>query len=95
MGLKIPHIGWNTLKHCRTHPIFEGVDAQAQFYFVHSYYPDPAGQGFAMATTSYGIEFASVIARDNVVATQFHPEKSGRPGLRMLQNFSFWDGCPG
>jgi imidazole glycerol-phosphate synthase subunit HisH len=91
-GLKIPHMGWNTLDRCGSHPIFEGVDVDAQFYFVHSFYPDPEGQGLAVARTSYGIDFASVIARGNVVATQFHPEKSGRPGLAMLENFSRWDG---
>jgi imidazole glycerol-phosphate synthase subunit HisH len=91
-GLKIPHMGWNTLQECGPHPIFEGVGASAQFYFVHSYYPDPEGPGLSMARTSYGVEFASVIARGNVVATQFHPEKSGQPGLRMLKNFSLWNG---
>jgi imidazole glycerol-phosphate synthase subunit HisH len=90
--LKIPHMGWNTIRKCGGHPIFEGVEESAQFYFVHSFYPSPEGQGLAMATTSYGIEFTSVMARGNVVATQFHPEKSGRPGLRMLKNFSLWDG---
>lgn len=94
-GLKIPHMGWNTLQKCGEHPLFEGVDESAQFYFVHSFYPSPEGQGLAMATTSYGIEFTSVMARGNVVATQFHPEKSGRPGLRMLKNFSLWDGRSG
>ena len=91
-GLKIPHMGWNTLQSCRSHPVFEGVDPSAQFYFVHSFYPDPAGEGFAVARTSYGIEFASVIARGSVVATQFHPEKSGGPGLALLRNFSRWNG---
>lgn len=91
-GLKIPHMGWNTLRKCGSHPIFEGVDPSAQFYFVHSFYPDPADESLAVARTSYGIEFASVIARANVVATQFHPEKSGRPGLALLRNFSLWNG---
>ncbi len=91
-GLKIPHMGWNTLQRCRSHTVFEGVDPSAQFYFVHSFYPDPAGEGFAVARTSYGIEFASVIARGSVVATQFHPEKSGGPGLALLRNFSRWNG---
>lgn len=91
-GMKIPHMGWNTLQKKENHPLLAGVDLNAQFYFVHSYYPEPLNEEDVVATTSYGIEFASVIAKGNVVATQFHPEKSGRFGLKMLENFSRWNG---
>lgn len=93
-GEKIPHMGWNNLGRRVDHPIFEGVDRAAQFYFVHSYYPDPERQEDVAAWTTYGIDFASVIARGNVFATQFHPEKSGSQGLMVLKNFSRWNGRP-
>lgn len=93
--LKIPHMGWNTLSVCVDHPVLTGVDRAAQFYFVHSYYPDPARPSDIVATTTYGIPFASVLAHANVFATQFHPEKSGPPGLKILDNFSRWDGKQG
>jgi len=92
MGEKIPHMGWNTLMVSRDHPILHGVEPDAQFYFVHSYYPAPDNDDDIVARTMYGIPFASVIADSNVVATQFHPEKSGRPGLILLENFCTWDG---
>jgi glutamine amidotransferase len=93
-GEKIPHMGWNTIERIRSHPLLEGVDRDAWFYFVHSYYPDPALDDHVIARTSYCLEFASAVSRDNVFATQFHPEKSGEPGLRILDNFSRWDGKP-
>lgn len=92
IGEKIPHMGWNTLTKKTDHPIFKGIDPDAQFYFVHSYYPSPTKKSEVIATTTYGVSFASAIAKENVVATQFHPEKSGRFGLKMLENFSRWDG---
>ena len=92
MGIKIPHMGWNHFHKIINHPILEGIDTEAQFYFVHSYYPVPESQEDVIATTDYGVTFASVIGRGNVVATQFHPEKSGRNGLQILRNFSRWDG---
>ncbi|HPA85941.1 MAG TPA: imidazole glycerol phosphate synthase subunit HisH, partial [Deltaproteobacteria bacterium] len=92
MNEKIPHMGWNTLEKKIDHPLLEGIEPDAQFYFVHSYYPVPAHSEYAAAYTSYGIRFASMIARGNVAAVQFHPEKSGRPGLKLLENFSRWDG---
>jgi glutamine amidotransferase len=92
MGEKIPHMGWNTIVKTRDHPLFYGIDSDAWFYFVHSYYPDPANMLDVVAQTSYGITFASAVSRGNVFATQFHPEKSGRPGLKILKNFSTWDG---
>jgi glutamine amidotransferase len=92
MGEKVPHIGWNTLSMVRDHPLLTGVGKEAWFYFVHSYYPDPAEAGDVVARTFYGMEFTSVTARRNVFATQFHPEKSGHPGLKILENFSKWEG---
>jgi glutamine amidotransferase len=92
MGEKIPHMGWNTIVKTRDHPLFYGVDSDAWFYFVHSYYPDPANMLDVVAQTSYGITFASAVSRGNVFATQFHPEKSGHPGLKILDNFSRWNG---
>jgi len=92
MGLKIPHMGWNSLSPRKDHPLLAGIDQGAQFYFVHSYYPEPRDAGAIAATTTYGITFASVLTSGNVFATQFHPEKSGEPGLRILENFSRWDG---
>jgi glutamine amidotransferase len=90
--LKIPHMGWNDVSIVRRHPVFEGLDERAQFYFVHSYYPAPEKEEDIIATTEHGLSFASVIGRDNVIATQFHLEKSGRHGLRILKNFCEWDG---
>ena len=92
MGEKIPHMGWNTITLVKNHPILRGISRDAWFYFVHSYYPDPAETDDVVSWTSYGIDFASVVSRGNVFATQFHPEKSGRPGLKILENFSTWDG---
>jgi imidazole glycerol-phosphate synthase subunit HisH len=86
-GLKVPHIGWNRVRIARQHPIFEGVPDGSYFYFVHSYYPKPTDPDVVIGETDYGVSFASVIARDNIVATQFHPEKSGEVGLRMYANF--------
>jgi len=86
-GLKVPHMGWNQVRIVKQHPIFEGVDEGSYFYFVHSYYPQPADPDVVIGETEYGVTFASVIARDNIVATQFHPEKSGEAGLRMYANF--------
>jgi glutamine amidotransferase len=86
-GLKVPHMGWNTVRQTRPHPIFEGIPDESYFYFVHSYYPEPVDRGVVIGETEYGVTFASVLAKDNVVATQFHPEKSGAMGLRMYANF--------
>lgn len=92
LGMKIPHMGWNNIELVREHPILKDIDPEAQFYFVHSYYPEPEYNEHIIATTHYGISFASVIGRENVVATQFHPEKSGRFGLNILKNFAEWNG---
>jgi glutamine amidotransferase len=86
-GLKIPHMGWNQVKQRTRHPIFKGVPDGANFYFVHSYYAEPEDKALLAGETDYGISFCSVIARGNLVATQFHPEKSGEVGLRIYDNF--------
>ena len=86
-GQKVPHMGWNTVRQRVAHPIFEGIPDDSYFYFVHSYYPDPEDESVIIGETEYGVTFASVLARDNIVATQFHPEKSGEMGLRMYANF--------
>lgn len=86
-GQKVPHMGWNNVRQTRPHPIFEGIPDESYFYFLHSYYPEPADPAVVIGETEYGVTFASVLARDNIVATQFHPEKSGDMGLRMYRNF--------
>jgi glutamine amidotransferase len=86
-GLKVPHMGWNQVKFVRPHPIFSGIPDRSYFYFVHSYYPRPEDPAMVVGETEYGVTFPSIVARDNVVATQFHPEKSGRVGLKMYANF--------
>ncbi len=92
-GLKIPHMGWNRISLRADHPVFAGMRPEDEFYFVHSFYPSPDHADQVIATTEYGIEFPSVIGVKNLVATQFHPEKSGKPGLRILKNFSGWNPC--
>ena len=86
-GLKVPHMGWNQLQQQRACPLLAGVPDGAFTYFVHSYYAAPKDADAVVATTDYGVEFASVLWRDNLYATQFHPEKSQHWGLRILQNF--------
>jgi imidazole glycerol-phosphate synthase subunit HisH len=90
--LKIPHMGWNSVILRYNHPVFSGIDSAAEFYFVHSYYPAPEDVAAVLGTTDYGMDFCSVIAVKNLVAMQFHPEKSGRPGLQILKNFCAWRG---
>ena len=85
--LKVPQIGWNEVYQTASHPIFKDVPNPAHFYFVNSYYPVPEEQGIVIGKTQYGLEFCSAIAHDNLIATQFHLEKSGRVGLKMLNNF--------
>jgi glutamine amidotransferase len=89
-GQKVPHMGWNNVRQKREHPIFDGIPDEAYFYFVHSYAPHPDDDAVVIGETEYGETFASVLARDNIVATQFHPEKSGEHGLRMYENFLGW-----
>jgi len=90
-GLKIPHMGWNQIKCLTVHPVLQGLKAEDEFYFVHSFFPKPEKNSNIIAVTEYGIEFPSVIGFKNIIATQFHPEKSGKPGLRILENFSQWE----
>lgn len=90
---KIPQMGWNTVEFVRPHPLFAGIEARSEFYFVHSYYPAPSDPGYIVGETSYAdVRFASAVGQANLFATQFHPERSGRVGLKLLQNFSKWDG---
>lgn len=86
-ALKIPHIGWNEVVPHGEQPIFDGIEPGTRFYFVHSYYPAPAEAGVVAATTEYGVTFACAAAAGSIVATQFHPEKSGEPGIALLRNF--------
>ena len=86
-GLNIPHMGWNQVRQRRPHPFFDGVPTGANFYFVHSFYVEPEDESFIAGETEYGVPFASVVCRDNVMATQFHPEKSAEDGLRLYRNF--------
>ena len=85
--LKIPHMGWNQVEQKVSHPIFQGIPDEANFYFVHSYYVEPDDSSVVVGETEYGITICSVIARGNLVATQFHPEKSGEIGLKIYDNF--------
>jgi glutamine amidotransferase len=86
-GLKVPHMGWNNVKQSQNHPLFAGIEDDEYFYFVHSYYAEPADKATVIGQTDYGLTFASAVARGNMVATQFHPEKSGAAGLKMYANF--------
>jgi len=86
-GLKIPHMGWNQVRQKVEHPVFDGVADEANFYFVHSYYAEPEDKSLVAGETEYGIRICSMVIRDNLVATQFHPEKSGQVGLKIYDNF--------
>jgi glutamine amidotransferase len=89
--LKIPHMGWNEVAFAN-HPVFRDLPAGAEYYFVHSYYPVPADAQLVVGEVEYGIRFCAALARGNLFAVQFHPEKSGRPGLTILKNFCRWGG---
>jgi glutamine amidotransferase len=91
-NLKIPHMGWNKVRFLKPHPVFKNLPEGAEYYFVHSYYPNPAQNAMVLGVTDHGREFPSAIGWRNLVATQFHPEKSGRFGLQILGNFLAWDG---
>ena len=86
-GLKVPHMGWNQVHQTFPHPLFTGIPPSGHFYFVHSYYPEPADRSLVAGETDYSRRFCSVLVQGNLVATQFHPEKSGEIGLRLYQNF--------
>ena len=87
-GAKVPHMGWNQVRQVRAHPLLAGIPDGATFYFVHSYVAVPEDRSCVVGSTAYGVDFASVVARDHLMATQFHPEKSGRWGLALLRNFA-------
>lgn len=89
-ALKVPHMGWNQIAIQKPCPVFEGIADGSNWYFVHSFFVDPADQQITATTTSYGIPFTSSIWKDNVVACQFHPEKSQAVGLQLIQNFGRW-----
>ena len=92
-GLKIPHMGWNQVKFTREHPVIAGIPSGSEFYFVHGFYPQPRDPSAVLGETEYGdTVFSSLLARDNIVACQFHAEKSGPWGLRLLRNFCDWNG---
>lgn len=90
--LKVPHMGWNEVWQTARHPLFAGVADGSRFYFVHSYYMAPADAALSLGYAEYPFAFSAVIGRDNVFATQFHPEKSAAAGLKLLENFIAWDG---
>jgi glutamine amidotransferase len=87
-GLKVPHMGWNQVTIKKDIPILEGVKENSWFYFVHSYYPSPEDDSVSAVKTTYGFEFTAAVAKDNIFASQFHPEKSSDLGLKMIRNFS-------
>ena len=84
---KVPHIGWNQVRFTHGHPLFHDVQDGSDFYFVHSYYAEPADRSLVAGQTEYGTVFCSALTRENLVATQFHPEKSGAVGLKLYDNF--------
>ena len=88
--LKVPHMGWNEVRQTRPHALWEGIPDGERFYFVHSYFVDPAQPELVAAHTDYGVRFTSAVARDNIFAIQCHPEKSAAAGLRLLANFISW-----
>lgn len=93
--LKVPHIGWNRVHRTAAHPMWTGIDDGARFYFVHSYYCEPAEQAVVAGFSHYPFAFTCAVARDNLFAVQFHPEKSQAAGLRLLANFVTWEGNQG
>jgi glutamine amidotransferase len=92
LPLKIPHMGWNQVRQTRDHPLWQGIADGARFYFVHSYHVVPADEQIIVGTSDYGKMFTAAVARDNIFAAQFHPEKSSHDGLKLYENFLNWDG---
>jgi glutamine amidotransferase len=92
--LKVPHMGWSPVQPARPHPLWTGIEPGERFYFAHSYHPAPADPSVTAATAAYPAPFTCAIARANIFAVQFHPEKSHRAGLRLLANFVAWNGRP-
>lgn len=90
---KVPQMGWNNVHFLSDHPLLDGVQNDSYFYFVHSFYPSPSDSSYTLGETEYaGVKFSSMIGKDNLVASQFHLEKSGKVGLKILKNFCKWDG---
>lgn len=89
--LKVPHMGWNEVEQGMGHPLWRGIPDRSRFYFVHSYFPQPADEGIVAGWSAYPFRFACAAARDNLFAVQFHPEKSHTAGLQLLQNFVAWN----
>jgi glutamine amidotransferase len=92
--LKVPHMGWNEVRQMAAHPLWTGIAQGSRFYFVHSYFPEPGARELAAGETVYGVPFTCAVARGNVFAVQFHPEKSQAAGLRLLANFVGWQAAP-
>jgi glutamine amidotransferase len=90
--LKVPHMGWNQVHQEQRHPLWQGIAQDTRFYFVHSYYVQPADAALTAASTDYGVRFTAAVTRENVFAVQFHPEKSQHAGLALYANFLRWDG---
>jgi glutamine amidotransferase len=90
--LKVPHMGWNEVRQTREHPLWHGIADLTRFYFVHSYYVDAVQRELVAGSVEYGVKFDAALARDNLFAVQFHPEKSHTAGLRLLRNFLEWNG---
>jgi glutamine amidotransferase len=91
LRLKVPHMGWNRVRQSKPHALWNGIDDQSWFYFVHSYYVAPLVKDCIAGETTYGTTFTCAVARDNIFATQFHPEKSAAAGLRIYENFTRWN----
>ena len=89
---KVPHMGWNNVHQLFSHPLWKDIDQNSRFYFVHSYFADPKNKAVRAAMTNYQCDFTAALCKDNIFATQFHPEKSQQDGLQLLQNFLNWDG---
>jgi len=92
-GLRVPHVGWNSVSFKKEHHLLDGVKDGSDFYFVHSFSVVPAGEDVVVGTCDYGSSFVAAIARENIFATQFHPEKSQKEGLKILSNFLNWSPC--
>jgi glutamine amidotransferase len=88
---KVPHMGWNRVRQTVSHPIWNGIADNSYFYFVHSYYAVPGESAYTLGETTYGTVFSCVVGRDNIFATQFHPEKSASAGLQLYKNFTRWN----
>jgi glutamine amidotransferase len=91
-ALKVPHMGWNQVQQVRPHPLWQDIPQNSRFYFVHSYYADTTVRSQVAGVTEYGVRFTSAAAKRNIFAVQFHPEKSQKAGLQLLENFIAWDG---